>query len=132
MSNVKTPPSHRYSVPAYIGAGGIATASHYLVTVAAVELLHVVPLAASIAGFSVGAAVKYYLNYFMAFRSDARHSAAVVRFVAVLGVLFVLNAALFWLFNEGLHLHYMLAQVLTTIALIPPGYAVNRSWVFSR
>jgi hypothetical protein len=36
-------PRHRYSIPAYIGAGGIATGCHYVTTIAAVELLGVRP-----------------------------------------------------------------------------------------
>ena len=123
-------PGHRYSIPMYLGAGGIATASHYATTVMLVELFHVVPLAASAMGFAVGACVKYFLNYFVAFRSVEPHSAAVPRFVAMLVILFLLNAGFFWLFNEALGLHYMVAQVLTTGAIIPPGYLLSRFWVF--
>lgn len=125
-------PSHRYSVPMYVGAGGIATAAHYATTVAAVELFGVAPLVASAAGFAVGAGVKYWLNYFVAFRSGERHSAAVPRFAVMLAILFVLNAGFFSLLHQGLGLHYMLAQVLTTGLLIPPGYLLSRLWVFRR
>jgi putative flippase GtrA len=123
-------PGHRYSIPMYIGAGGIATASHYVTTIALVELAHVPPLAGSASGFAVGAVVKYWLNHFVVFRSVEPHSAAMPRFVAMLAIMFLLNAAFFALFNEALGLHYMVAQVLTTGALIPPGYLVSRLWVF--
>jgi putative flippase GtrA len=120
---------HR-SLPLYVGAGGIATASHYAVTTAAVEVMHIRPLLASIAGFAVGALVKYWLNYSVAFRSKAPHSVASVRFAVALAVLFVLNAVVFALLNEGLSLHYLFAQVATTIVLIWPGYWLHRQWVF--
>jgi putative flippase GtrA len=123
-------PAHRYSIPIYLGAGGIATASHYATTIAAVELLGVLPLAASALGFAVGAGVKYWLNYFVAFRSDERHAVAVPRFALMLALLFLLNAAFFAALHQGLGLHYMLAQVLTTGLIIPPGYLLSRLWVF--
>ena len=123
-------PGHRYSVPMYVGAGAIATASHYAVTVAAVEAFGAAPLAASAGGFAVGAAVKYFLNYFVAFRSLEPHGAALPRFAAALGILFVLNALFFALLNQALGLHYIVAQVLTTLLLIPPGYLLSRRWVF--
>ena len=125
-------PGHRYSVPAYVGAGGIATACHYATTVAAVELAGIAPVAASALGFTVGAVVKYYLNYFVAFRSAERHAVAVPRFVAILLALLALNTLVFALLNQALGLHYMLAQVLTTAILIPPGYLLSRAWVFHR
>jgi putative flippase GtrA len=123
-------PRHRYSIPMYIGVGGVATASHYVTTIAAVELAGVQPLAASAAGFAVGAVVKYWLSYFVTFRSAQSHAAALPRFVVTLAILFAFNAAFFALFNQWLGLHYLVAQVLTTVALIPPGYIVNRLWVF--
>ncbi len=123
-------PRHRYSIPMYLGAGGIATASHYVTTIALVELAGIAPLAASASGFAVGAGVKYGLNYFVAFRSAQRHSAAVPRFAVTLVAMFMLNAAFFALFHQWLGLHYLLAQVLTTGMLIPPGYLLSRLWVF--
>lgn len=123
-------PRHRYSIPMYLGAGGIATASHYATTIILVELFAVAPLVASATGFMVGAGVKYWLNYFVAFRSAERHCAAVPRFAVTLIVMFVLNAAFFMLFHQQLGLHYILAQLLTTGLLIPPGYLLSRLWVF--
>ena len=114
----------------YVGAGGIATASHYATTVALVELLRIAPLVASAVGFLVGALVKYWLSYVFTFRSDRSHSAAAPRFVLVLAAQFALNAAFFAALHEWLGLHYMVAQVITTILLIPPGYLMNRVWVF--
>src|SRR5258706_14790817 len=88
-------PGHRYSIPMYLGAGGISTAGHYATTVAAVEIFGVAPVAASAAGFAVGATLKYFLNYFVTFRSDERHSIALPRFAVMLGILFVLNVLVF-------------------------------------
>ena len=123
-------PRHRRSVPLYIGAGGIATGTHYVVTIAAVEALAVPPLHATAVGFATGAVVKYWLNYSVTFRSRARHAPAVARFVVAMAALLALNTLCFALFHRGLGLHYMVAQVATTALLIPPGYVVFRLWVF--
>jgi putative flippase GtrA len=124
-------PRHARSLPMYLGAGGIATACHYLCTIALVEVFGATPLAASATGFVVGATAKYFLNYFYAFESEERHSVAVVKFLLSLALLFALNALFFYTLNELLGLHYMVAQVLTTALLIPPGYVVSRRWVFA-
>jgi len=123
-------PRHRYSIPAYIGAGGIATGCHYMTTIAVVELLGVRPVLASAIGFCVGALAKYCLNYFVAFRSGERHAVAVPRFTVMLALLLALNTLVFARLNEGAGLHYMVAQVMTTALLIPPGYLLSRLWVF--
>ena len=121
---------HRRSVPLYVGAGGIATAAHYLVQVALVELGLATPLAATMVGFTVGATVKYLLNYRFTFRSAELHREVVGRYVVALGIEFLLNAVLFAALHS-LGMHYMLAQALTTILGIPPGYVMHRFWVFA-
>lgn len=122
----------RHSFPLYVGAGGVATLSHYVTTILAVEVAGIRPVAASALGFTVGAVVKYWLNYSVAFRSDSRHFVAATRFALALFALLALNSALFALLNEGLGLHYLVAQAITTIALIVPGYWIHRVWVFPR
>lgn len=124
-------PGHRRSLPVYIGAGFLTVAGHYATTITLVEILHALPLAASVAGFCVGAAIKYVLNYFVAFRSVETHRAALAKFAVALAILFVLNALFFALLHQGLGLHYLVAQVLTTGLLIPPGYLLSRLWVFA-
>jgi putative flippase GtrA len=114
----------------YIGAGGIATAGHYATTILAVEWLHLPPIAATTAGFCVGAAIKYWLNYTAAFRSRAPHGQAAVRFAIALALFMLLNSGIFWLLQSRLGLHYLLAQAITTVVLIPPGYWLHRRWVF--
>ena len=124
------PLPHGRSVPLYIGAGGIATGTHYAVTIVAVEALGVAPLAATVAGFTTGAVVKYGLNYRVTFRSNAPHVPALARFVVAMTALLALNTLFFALLHRGLGLHYLVSQVATTLLLIPPGYLVFRMWVF--
>ena len=123
-------PGHRYSIPMYLGAGGIATAAHYATMIVLVELFGAQPIVATGSGFAVGAAVKYWLNYVMVFRSDREHVVAVPRFAVTLAILFAGNLGAFWVFQQALGLHYVVAQVLTTCAMIPPGYLLSRLWVY--
>ena len=53
-----------------------------------------------------------------------------MRFVIALFLFLALNTALFWLLNAKIGMYYLLAQAITTVALIPPGYWVHRRWVF--
>ncbi|MEO8134562.1 MAG: GtrA family protein [Betaproteobacteria bacterium] len=128
----RQPHAHRTSVPLYIGAGGIATACHYAFVAIAVEGFGAWPLAATVGGFALGAGVKYWLNYFVAFRSAEPHPVTMARFAAYVLIMLALNTACFALLHQWLGLHYMIAQVLTTILLIPPGYVLSRRWVFVR
>jgi putative flippase GtrA len=50
----------------------------------------------------------------------------------MLAILFALNTAIFALLNQLAGLHYVVAQVATTILLIAPGYVLSRLWVFRR
>ena len=124
-------PGHRRSLPIYVAAGFLSTGGHYAVTIASVELADAPPLAASAVGFCVGAAIKYALNYFFAFRSAEQHSVALVKFAVTLGVMFTLNALFFALLHQVAGLYYIVAQVLTTGLLVPPGYLLSRLWVFA-
>lgn len=130
--SLRRAPAHRKSVPLYVVAGGIATACHYAFIAIAVEFFGIWPLAATIGGFALGSAVKYWLNYFVAFRSEEPHPATMARFAAFLVVMLGLNTLCFALLHHGLGLHYMIAQALTTVLLIPPGYVLSRRWVFVR
>ena len=127
----RTPrPGHRRSFLMYLVSGVASVATHYSFTVLAVEMFGWRALVATSVGFVVGAVTKYFMNYFLAFRSEESHLSAVPRFAVMLGGLFTANAAIFWALHEHAGLHYMVAQVLTTCLLVPAGYVINRLWVF--
>ncbi len=124
--------SHRRSVPFYIVVGLMATAAHYVFTISVVELLHADPFPAWAGGFCVGALVKYWLSYVFTFRSREAHGPAAVRYIVSIALLLGANTALYALLYEVLGMHYILALVLTTGLMIPPGYVISRKWVFLR
>lgn len=99
---------------AYVFAGGLTAVAHYGVLVGLVELAHVDPVPATLAGFVVGAVVSYALNRWMTFEATRSHAQATWRFglIAVGG--FGLTWVLMHLFVTRLGLPYLPMQLVTT------------------
>ena len=117
----------------YIVAGGLATAAHYAVLIALVELL-VLPAAPSAAfGALCGAGVSYFLNRRMAFSgSSSAHVQALPRFIAIALLGALVNGVLVWLGVQQLGWHYLLAQALATILVMGLTFRLNRLWTFAQ
>lgn len=96
-----------------------------------VQLFAVRAVLASMAGFVLGALVNYYLNHRITFRSDKRHGEAATKFLTVALVGFVLNSALMALETEIFHIHYLVAQVVTTLVVLIWTFSGNRLWTFA-
>jgi putative flippase GtrA len=114
----------------YVVSGLAATGSHYAVMVALVQWAGWWEVAASSAGFLVGALVKYPLNYWVVFKSSAAHGRALVRFAIGLAAGFALNGAILALLLATLDVHYLVSQVLTTGAVTLVNYLLARNWIF--
>ena len=117
----------------YFLAGGVATATHYGVLLAFVELLGLPAAAATVMGALCGAVVAYFVNRTITFTAGtAPHRQALPRFmlVAVLGA--ALNGLLVWYGVHGLGAHYLAAQGMSTVAVLGLTYRLNRSWTFAR
>jgi putative flippase GtrA len=70
------------------------------------------------------------LNRSLVFRSSRAHSAAAPSFFAIAAVAFVIDGVLMDAFVHRLGLHYLAAQVLTTLALLTWTFTANRLWTF--
>jgi putative flippase GtrA len=114
----------------YVASGLAATGSHYVVMVALVQWAGWWEVAASSAGFLAGAAVKYPLNYWVVFRSRARHGDALVRFAIGLAAGFALNGIILAALLATLDVHYLVSQVLTTGVVTLVNYLLARNWIF--
>lgn len=114
----------------YAASGLAATGAHYAVMVALVQWAGWWEVAASSAGFAVGAAVKYPLNYWVVFRSRAMHSQAIVRFAIGLAVGFALNGLVLAILLKSLDVHYLVSQVFTTGVVTMVNYVLARNWIF--
>jgi putative flippase GtrA len=114
----------------FAAAGAIGTAFHYATLVLWVEVLggRVVP--GTLAGFCAGALVNYLIARRFVFASDRPHAAALPRFALVATTGAVLNTAIVaWLAGAGLH--YLLAQVVATGAVLAWNFLLNRAWTFT-
>jgi len=117
----------------YIVAGGIATAVHYAVLIALVELPGFPAAPSAAIGALCGAGVSYLLNRRMTFTgSSAGHVQAVPRFVAIALLGAVLNGMLVWLGVQQFGWHYLLAQALATVLVMGLTFRLNRRWTFAQ
>ena len=114
----------------YAGAGVIGTATHYAVLVALVQVAQVGAVAASTAGAIVGACINYLLNHRFTFASGQPHRRALPRFAAVAAAGVVLNALVLAAVLALAGPHYLVAQVIATLAVLLAGYLANRTWTF--
>jgi putative flippase GtrA len=114
----------------FTACGAVGTAAHYSALIALVHGLDVGPVPASAVGFTLGALVNYSLNYRLTFRSKRLHRESMPKFflVALAGLL--LNTALMALLTTNLAVHYLVAQIVATGAVLVWNFAANRWWTF--
>lgn len=113
----------------YTVVGAVATAAHYALLVVCVERGHWAAWAASGFGAVVGAQVAYFGNrrYTFIFRGSLGkswirfHATALAG--ALLGMLIVGGAV-------RLGVHYLIGQVVATLASLLLTFAINRVWTF--
>jgi putative flippase GtrA len=117
----------------YTVAGGIATAVHYAVLIALVELSGWSAAPSAALGALCGAAASYLLNRRMTFvGSNAGHVQALPRFMAIALLGAALNGALVWLGVQQLGWHYLFAQALATVLVLGLTFRLNRLWTFAQ
>jgi dolichyl-phosphate beta-glucosyltransferase len=114
----------------YVGAGGVGTLCHYLLLLLLAGVFAVRPALATVAGATVGASVNYILNYHFTFACNAAHRVTVPRFALVAGISVVLSGVGVWFATTRLGLHYFVAQLGCTAAVLVIGYLVNAAWTF--
>jgi putative flippase GtrA len=113
----------------YTLVGGAATAVHYGVLAAVVELLRWPAFIGSGLGAVIGAQVAFFGNRGFTFGHAGALAPAWVRFqgTALFGA--VVGMAVV---GAGVHagLHYLAAQVLATLLSLVLTFAINRAWTF--
>jgi putative flippase GtrA len=114
----------------YAGAGAIGTAAHYAVLLALVQGMQAGVVAASTTGAIAGAGINYALNHRFTFASRESHRRALPRFAAVAAAGIVLNALVLAGLLALAGPHYLIAQVIATLAVLVAGYLANRAWTF--
>lgn len=124
-----TPLTRQFS--AFFGVGLVSALVHYGTLVGLVEGAGQAPAPATLVGYVAGGLVSYVLNRRYAFRSDRPHREATWRFAAVAFVGFLLTGLFMALFNGGLGIPYLVAQVMTTGVVLIWSFLANRLWTFS-
>jgi len=117
-------------ISAFAGVGVFAAIAHYSVLIGAVQLAHVDEVAASLLGFVAGGVVSYVLNRRMTFAATRSHAEAGWRFGVVAFGGFVATGLLMTLFVKQLGLHYLLAQLLTTLIVMLFTFTLHKFWSF--
>lgn len=113
----------------YAGLGAVGTAGHYLTLVLLAEWSGFDLILATTLGFAVGAVINYLLNYHLLFRSRRRHVVALPRFLLIAALGALINAVVFAaMLATGVH--YLLAQVIATGAVVIVTFLANRRWTF--
>lgn len=112
----------------HLVTGAIATAAHYGVMWAAMELA-LIPVLATTVGFIAGATTRFLFSYFHIFEPERDVAAAVPHFLLALGLQMVLNAALLTVLLQLTSLVWP-AQVVTTALLTTFNFLMYKFWVF--
>jgi putative flippase GtrA len=115
----------------FAGVGFVATAAHYAVLIALVEILRLYAVLAALCGYIVGGAISYGLNRRHTFRSERPHEQAIWRFTVVAGIGFVLTYLFMTIFVDFGGIPYLLAQAATTALVMLWGFAAHRAWTFA-
>ena len=111
----------------------MATAVHYAVLLALVELAGAPAAPSAVVGALCGAAASYAINRAITFTSStATHQQALPRFMLIAAAGAAINGALVWLGVHWLDWHYLVAQALATVLVLGITFRLNRSWTFAR
>jgi putative flippase GtrA len=113
----------------YTGIGAIATALHYAVLVACVEAAGWPAYLGSGVGAVAGAQLAYAGNRHFTFGHRGAIAASWPRFMATALVGALLGMAIVAL-GVRLGVHYLIAQMLATLASLVLTFAINRAWTF--
>jgi putative flippase GtrA len=114
----------------YAAVGAMGTVAQYAVLIVIVESRVADAVTASVAGAVAGAIVNYLLNRRYTFRSSYSHFLAAPRFAvaAVAGIL--LNGLAMALLVKHAGAPYILAQLITSAAVLVLTFLINSLWTF--
>lgn len=122
--------TERKRVFRYLVAGGLATATHFLVLVLLVEWAGADPTLSTTIGFVAAIAVNYPLQYFWTFSATGHHRVVFARYLAVTLAALGLNTLLFWSLVTGIGVWYPLAQAIATSIVVVVNYTINKYFTF--
>ena len=101
MSDAPTFPRLIRQFTAFVGVGAVATALDYAVFFVALQFLGADPVPAALMGYAAGGVLSYLLNRAHVFETERAHRAAVLRFLGVMGVGFLLTGYAMRVFTDA-------------------------------
>ncbi|HHD63110.1 MAG TPA: GtrA family protein [Desulfobulbaceae bacterium] len=114
----------------YSMVGFLGTAAHWILFSLLIQNGNDQVVLASAMGFSFGAIVNYFLNYYLTFRSEKRHVESAITFGFVALLLLGINIFLMYLSSSVFMMGPFFSQALATGIILPFGYMVNKRLTF--
>jgi putative flippase GtrA len=112
----------------FAAMGAVGTLVQYLILAALVETGLAGAASASVAGATAGALTNYFLNRRHTFQSRRPHRAALAAFTALVAAGIAVNGLIVAALSPPLH--YLVAQVIATVAVLGWNFAGSKWWVF--
>jgi putative flippase GtrA len=110
---------------------GITAASVYtVVSLIAVEILHLDPLLSSIIGQIASTGISYFGHSMFSFAVKTDHRTYLKRFLTIMAAAFALNIGISWLLTELLRVLPRFSIAVVTVLIPLMNYVLNRFWVF--
>lgn len=114
----------------YMIGGGLGAVTQFTVLYLLHEQLNTNATLASAIGFTLAVVVNYSFQYHLTFKSEGAHRIQFSRFTLVAMAGLAINTSIFWVLNEVLGLHYLLAQVGATGIVFGFNYLMNFYYTF--
>ena len=122
----------RWQVARFFSVGVAATLLHVLLFVAAIELLAISALNASVIAFSGAFIFSYLLNHRWTFAAEGRHHFHLPRFALVGGSGLILNMMIVYLLVDLFEYPYGVALLVVIFVVPLLSYFMNKHWTFPR
>lgn len=115
----------------FLVVGLLATATHFLVVIAAVEVLATQATMTNGFAWAVALFVSYFGHYRWTFTARGAHLEHLPRYVVVSLTGLTLNLSTVWLLNSQLGAHYLVATTLGVTLSIITTFTLSRLWAFA-
>lgn len=115
----------------FASAGVVGTSAHYAALMGLVQWGIMAAAYAAMLGAGLGALVNYWITRTYVYRSRRPHGEALPRFLLMALVGLCLNGLLVGLM-VSVGVHYLVAQVVTTLTILCLNYGVSTIWVFQQ
>lgn len=120
----------RYRLVRYVSVGVVGAVIHYACYLILINIGFAGPILASAIASLLGGVCNYLANYHFTFSSQQRHHEAASRFIAVAALGWLVNLGSMIVFYTWLGIHYLVAQVISTVVSFLFNYLGCSKWVF--